>query len=177
MHQNTPGFPSRRLRLILLTQPVAQSQLAQANWMRQVDIQLCVRARLSVRAVPAGTGRVGLGNRRLPEAGPLRLEDARAGADDVDAGEGGGGARPERVELRPGGHVRLVEDGRGPLAVVPGDVRVLAQQLLGAGPQADVPDGHGAAALEEQLGEGEVDARAGACDQRVLARDGEGHSR
>ena len=177
MQQHAPSAAGRRRRLplVLLGKPVPQCQLAQANRVRQADIDRSVRPRRRVRAVPAGTVRVGRRDGRFPERRPRRLEDARTGADDVDGGESGGCAGPERAELRPRRNICLVEDGRRFLTITSGGVGILPEQLLGAGLQAYVADSHGAATLEEEAREGKVDAGPSAGDQGMLARDGEGH--
>lgn len=99
--------------LLATLRPVRDGQLAQADGVREVDVQDGVVARVGLRGVAAHGVRVRGRPGRLPEGGPLGLEEACARDDDVHGGEYGEGLGPEGGELRPGGDVGLVEDGEG----------------------------------------------------------------
>lgn len=129
-------------------QPQRERQLRRADRVRDVDVEQLVVP--PVRVV-AGLGR---GARRVPEVGPVRLVDAGAGAEDVEVAEGGERGREQVAQRRPRRHVRLVEGGARRL----GGVVVLADEVLGLGPQGDVGEDDVAVAGEEEAGEGEVDA-------------------
>lgn len=114
--------------LLTPLRPVSYGHLAQPYGRSEIDVQDCIVARLPVGIVPAGAPRVRGRLRRVPEVGPLGIEETCAGNDNVDGRERRGRLGPEGRQLGPRRHVGLVEEGAGP-GLCAG--WVLVQQRLG----------------------------------------------
>ena len=107
----------------------------------------------------------------MPEVGPVRVEDAGAGADDVDCAEGGEGCGEEGGELGPGGYVCGVEEGGwGGGGGGGGGWGVSREEVLGFGAEGEVGEEDVAAFGQEEGGEGVVYALGGGLVGEVLCR-------